>query len=117
MACGAYRFRAGHNLCAMTIYDVTATLRPGMPTWDGEPGPECHPIKQIGVAGEPAQVSLLTIGTHTGTHVDAPAHFIPGGATVETLPLDAMVGPCRVVQVSASSLIEPNDLEPFAPGV
>lgn len=116
MAGAAYRFRAGHNLYAMTIYDVTATLRPGMPTWDGEPGPECRPIKRIGVDGEPAQVSLLTIGTHTGTHVDAPAHFIAGGATVEALPLDALVGPCRVVDVGARSLIEPADLERSAPG-
>jgi arylformamidase len=116
MAGGAYRFRAGHNLYTMTIYDVTATLRPGMPTWDGEPGPECRPLKQIGVDGEPAQVSLLTLGTHTGTHVDAPSHFIPGGATAESLPLDALVGPCRVVEVGATTLIEPEDLERSASG-
>jgi arylformamidase len=95
----------------MPIYDVTVTLRAGMPTWDGEPDPECRPIKEIGVDGEEAQVSLLTVGTHTGTHVDAPAHFIPGGATVDMLPLDALVGPCRVVQVHADRLIEPVDLE------
>jgi arylformamidase len=100
----------------MAIYDVTVTLRAGMPTWDGEPGPECRPIKQIGVGGEPAQVSLLTLGTHTGTHVDAPSHFIPGGGTVETLPLDALVGPCRVVEVETRAHIEPTDLEPVAMG-
>lgn len=98
------------------IYDVTVTLRPGLPTWDGEPGPTCRPIKQIGVDGEPAQVSVLTVGTHAGTHIDAPAHFIPGGAGVDQLPLDALVGPCRVVQVDASPLIEPADLEPVAVG-
>ena len=87
----------------MTLYDVTVTLRAGMPTWDGEPGPDCRPIKQIGVDGEPAQVSLLTVGTHCGTHVDAPCHFIPGAAGVEALPLDALVGPCRVVEVGRRS--------------
>jgi len=101
----------------MAMYDVTITLRRGMPTWDGEPGPECRPIKQIGVNGEPAQVSLLTVGTHTGTHVDAPSHFIPGGATIDALPLDALVGPCRVVDVGAGPRIEPGDLEPAAVGV
>jgi arylformamidase len=100
----------------MPIYDVTVTLRTGMPTWEGEPGPECRPIKRIGVDGETAQVSLLTVGTHTGTHVDAPSHFIPGGRTVEELPLDAMVGPCRVVEVSARPLVEPIDLLPGAVG-
>ncbi len=100
----------------MAIYDVTVSLRAGMPTWDGEPGPELRPIKQIGVDGEPAQVSLLTVGTHCGTHVDAPAHFIPGAGGVESLPLDALVGPCRVVDVAAAPLIQPADLEPLALG-
>jgi arylformamidase len=95
----------------MAIYDVTVSLRPGMPTWDGEPGPAYRPIKQIGVDGEPAQVSLLTIGTHCGTHVDAPSHFIAGAGGVETLPLEALVGPCRVVEILAAPLIQPRDLE------
>jgi arylformamidase len=103
-------------ILAMAIYDLTVTLRAGMPTWDGEPGPVCRPIKRIGVDGEPAQVSLITLGSHTGTHADAPAHFIPGGATVEQLPLEALVGPCRVVEVGAGPLIEPADLEVCAIG-
>jgi arylformamidase len=100
----------------MAIFDVTVTLRAGMPTWDGEPGPDCRPIKRIGVDGEQAQVSLLTLGTHTGTHVDAPSHFIPGGASVDALPLNALIGPCRVVQVDTRTLIEPDDLDPAAIG-
>src|SRR3954470_9045945 len=96
----------------MPIYDATVSLGSGMPlpTWDGEPGPELRPIKQIGVAGEAAQVSILTIGTHCGTHIDAPSHFIPGAGGVESLSLDALVGPCRVVQIAASPLIQPSDL-------
>ena len=100
----------------MAIYDVTVTLRPGMPTWDGEPGPRCRPIKRIGVDGEPAQVSLVSLGTHTGTHIDAPAHFIPGGGTVDALPLDALVGPCRVVEIHGGPIIEPGDLDASATG-
>jgi arylformamidase len=99
-----------------TIFDVTASLWSGMPTWDGEPGPELRPIKQIGVDGEAAQISTLTIGTHCGTHVDAPSHFIPGAGGVESLPLDALVGPCRVVETLASPLIRPADLDPIAVG-
>ena len=100
----------------MATYDVTVTLRPGMPTWDGEPGPACRPIKQIGVDGESARVSLLSLGTHLGTHVDAPAHFIPNGATVDALPLAALVGPCRVIDAGDGPLIEPADLDPVARG-
>lgn len=100
----------------MTIYDATILLHAALPTWDGEPGPVCRPIKQIGVNGEAAHVSVLTVGTHTGTHIDAPAHFIPGGMGVDALPLTALVGPCRVVEVTASRLIEPADLDPAALG-
>src|SRR5438270_10910231 len=100
----------------MALYDVTVSLRSGMPTWDGEPGPELLPIKSIGVDGEPAQVSVLTVGTHCGTHVDAPSHFIAGAGGVESLPLDVLVGPCRVVEMLASPLIQPNDLERVATG-
>jgi arylformamidase len=101
---------------AMAIYDVTVPLRPGMPTWDGEPWPDLRPIKRIGVDGEAAQVSLLSLGTHCGTHIDAPAHFIPGGAGVESLPLAALVGPCRVVDVGAGPLIETEQLDRLARG-
>jgi arylformamidase len=95
----------------MAIYDVTLSLRAGMPTWDGEPGPELRTIKQIGVDGESAQVSVFTLGTHCGTHVDAPAHFIPGAGGVDALPLDALVGPCRLVEVGRGPLIQVEDLE------
>src|SRR4051812_45135133 len=95
----------------MAIYDVTVSLRSGMPTWDDEPGPAVHPIKQIGGDGEAAQVSLLTVGTHCGTHIDAPSHCIPGAGGIETLPLEALVGPCRVVEILTGPLIQPSDLE------
>jgi arylformamidase len=100
----------------VTIYDVTVTLQAQMPTWDGEPAPALQPIKQIGVAGESAQVSVLTMGLHCGTHIDAPCHFISGGSGVDALPLDALLGPCRLVEVAASPLIEPADLERVAVG-
>lgn len=103
------------------LFDVTFPMRPGMPTWDGEPGLLIRPIKQIGVEGEPAAVSLISFGSHCGTHIDAPAHFVPGGAGVDQLPLNALIGPCRVAAVVPSAhgraLIEPADLDPAALGV
>ncbi|MCC6179744.1 MAG: cyclase family protein [Chloroflexi bacterium] len=94
----------------MALYDLTVTLLPGMPTWDGEPGPSLQPLQEIGKEGGTARVSALTMGLHCGTHVDAPCHYFPGGAGVEALPLDAMIGPCRVIVVGAASQIEPADL-------
>jgi arylformamidase len=81
----------------LKIHDVTLTLRPGMTTWGGEPGPEITPLRRI-ARGDTANVSTITFGDHTGTHVDPPVHFIDGGPTVDQLPLDALIGPCVVVE-------------------
>ena len=92
------------------IYDITRTLRPGMATWPGEPGPIVTPLKRM-ADGHPADVSHLALGVHTGTHVDAPGHFIPGGAGVESLPLDALIGPARVVGIEHKGAIRVEELE------
>jgi arylformamidase len=81
-----------------------------MATWPGEPGPELTPIKQMS-AGHPADVSHLSLGVHTGTHVDAPRHFIPGGSGVEELPLPALVGRARVVSIEHPRAIQLEELE------
>lgn len=80
----------------MRVHDVTLPLRPDMPTWPGENGPTVSPLKRL-ARGDSSNVSLVTFGDHTGTHVDPPAHMILGGATVDALPLDALVGSCQVV--------------------
>src|SRR5438128_2090412 len=78
------------------IHDVSLVLRPDMVTWPGEPAPRIEPLKRI-ARGDSNNVSIITLGDHTGTHVDPPLHFIEGGNTVDKLPLDALVGPCRVI--------------------
>jgi arylformamidase len=92
------------------IYDVTRTLEAGMPTWPGEAGPELTSIKSM-AAGDAADVSHLGLGVHTGTHVDAPKHFIPGGDGVESLPLDVLIGPARVVAIRDPSQIGTQELQ------
>jgi arylformamidase len=78
------------------VHDVSLVLRPDMVTWPGEPGPKFMPLRRIAM-GDTANVSLITFGNHTGTHVDPPIHFIDGANTVDNLPIDALVGPCHVV--------------------
>ncbi len=82
----------------MQIYDVSVPLSAATPTYPGDPGIE---IKQWSTLanGDAANVSLINFGLHSGTHVDAPAHFIAGGARVETLPLASLVGEAEVVEV------------------
>ena len=93
----------------MQIYDVTRTLQAGMASWPGEPGPALTPIKQMSQGH--ADVSHLALGVHTGTHVDAPSHFIPGGAGVESLPLTALIGPARVVKIEHEGAVRVEELE------
>jgi len=76
------------------MYDISVPIRPGMTVWGDEMPVEVSPISTI--ASDGAAVSRLVLGTHTGTHVDPPAHFIEGGAGVHEMPLDAMFGPCVV---------------------
>jgi arylformamidase len=82
------------------IHDVTLSLRPGMVTYPGEPGFSVSPVERI-ADGHSANLSHLCMGSHTGTHIDAPVHFLEGGATVDDLPLDALVGPAVVVSPDA----------------
>ncbi len=84
----------------MKIYDLSLTLTPGMTTYNGEPGPTISPIADMS-KGDAANVSLLSMGSHTGTHTDAPIHFIPGGTGVDSIALEVLIGPATVLDMSA----------------
>jgi arylformamidase len=77
------------------IIDISLPIGPDLLTWPGDPPVEVIPRVQI-AEGDPANVSELRIGTHTGTHVDPPVHFIPGAAGIDRVPLDAVYGPVVV---------------------
>ena len=94
----------------VAIYDVSVPLRPGMPTYAGEPGPELEHLKQIS-RGDSANVTALSLGSHTGTHVDAPHHFLDGRSTVEAMSLDALIGPALVIELTEDRHITSADLE------
>ncbi len=81
----------------MTVYDVSFALREGMPVWPGEAGPRLH-FHSLVSRGDVANISSLSLGSHTGTHVDAPHHFIDGAPTVDMLPPESLVGPAHVVE-------------------
>lgn len=76
------------------MYDISVPIRQGMTVWADEVPVELEPV--LTVARDGAAVSRLCLGTHTGTHVDPPSHFIEGGAGVSEMPLDAMIGLCVV---------------------
>ncbi|HYJ47055.1 MAG TPA: cyclase family protein, partial [Pyrinomonadaceae bacterium] len=82
----------------MRIYDVSVPVSAQTPTYPGDPGIEIGQWSAI-AKGDAANVSVLHFGAHTATHVDAPAHFIEGAGRVAEMPLDALIGPARVVSI------------------
>lgn len=79
--------------------DVTRPIYPGMPVWPGDPDVAEQPLSRIEM-GDACNVTLWTLGSHTGTHVDPPLHFIEGGATVPEMEINTLCGPCRVLDLT-----------------
>ncbi len=82
----------------MTIYDISLTISPSLPTWPGDPGLTLEQFESMD-KGAHANVTSISTSLHLGTHVDAPHHFLNNHQTVESLPLDVLCGPCYVVQL------------------
>lgn len=95
------------------IIDLTQPLEPGDSVYPGDPALRYRPHAALEDAGY--RLTEVTLGSHHGTHVDAPSHFLAAGATVERLLLDAMVGPASVVDIPGvpDMTIEPETLAPY----
>jgi arylformamidase len=94
----------------MPFIDISLPIREGMIVYEGDPDITVSSALSL-ERGDPANVSSLRLGSHTGTHMDAPLHFISGGPGIDTLPLDLLIGPALVAAVDATRLIEPSHLE------
>ena len=79
--------------------DVSVTIRHGMAHWPDNPPIVIERHLDIG-RGDDCNVSHMAIGVHTGTHMDAPIHFIPGGAGLDEMPLSAVIGEARVIEIA-----------------
>ncbi len=82
----------------MALHDVSVPLRPGMPIYHDNPGFEIRLDSAI-EAGAGANVSEITMGAHTGTHVDGARHFFDDGNGTDELPLEAMLGAALVIEL------------------
>lgn len=92
------------------VIDVTVPLSPAVPTFPGDPRFHMEFAHRI-TEGEPYNVARISLGAHSGTHVDAPYHFLADGATVDQLPLEILMGKARVVDLQGKEKIERADLE------
>jgi arylformamidase len=92
------------------IHDITLLLSPELPVWPGDPPVELVRVSDL-AAGDPFSLTRLSTSAHAGTHVDAPAHFLADGATVEALDLDALIGPALVLALPDLAAIDAASLD------
>jgi arylformamidase len=95
------------------IYDISLPISESLVIWPGDPPVQItYPAHQD--RGDGLTVSRLDLGAHTGTHVDAPAHFIADGAGVDALDLGVLVGPALVVHAFEADALSAAVLERLA---
>lgn len=101
----------------MSWIDISTPIRTNMLVWPGDDPVRVEQTMFLD-RGDPFNLTVLSMTAHTGTHVDAPRHFLANGAGIEQMPLDALMGPARVVAVDDPLAVRarhvPDDLEPGA---
>lgn len=94
-------------------YDISVPIKQGMNYFPTDPAPpkiyRYHDVE----LGAKVTMSMLEIISHTGTHIDSPLHFIPGGSTISDMPLEATIGPCRVLKIKDREKIKIAELIPY----
>lgn len=111
MGAGTGDERARRDRWVGGVIDVSLPIGPDLLVWPGDPAVEVTPRAQI-ARGDPANVSEARMGTHTGTHVDPPNHFLEGAAGIDRVPLEVLLG--EAVVADARHLdrpMEPADLD------
>jgi arylformamidase len=94
----------------MRLYDISVGISADLPVWPGDPSVEIERIGNI-KDGEESNVSRMGASVHIGTHVDAPLHFFEGGASIESLPLEVLIGRAYVVDLPDAKVIDAKTLE------
>jgi len=90
--------------------DISMPINNSMLSWPTDPKVDVSAFKDQS-SGKASNVSTLNIGTHTGTHIDPPVHFLSGGKTLDDISLDILIGPTRVVELDVDRKITAADLK------
>ena len=92
-------------------YDISVPIKQGMNYLPIDPvAPKVYRFSDVEL-GAKVTMSMIEIISHTGTHIDTPLHFIPGGSTVSDMPLDATIGPARVIEIEDPESVKVDELE------
>jgi arylformamidase len=95
------------------LWDISPSVAPGFPVFPGDTPFSIRWTWQMG-PNCPVNVSEITMSPHTGSHTDAPLHYDANGASIGEVPIDAYLGPCRVIHVLDSPpLVQPGQLTPY----
>ncbi|MFH1440637.1 MAG: cyclase family protein [Candidatus Omnitrophota bacterium] len=90
--------------------DISLTISSGMVHWPGDPAVRVNRTKNMD-KGDSNNVSLISMGSHTGTHMDAPCHFFSRGKSLDKMPLGAVIGPARVLGITDTKCITEQELK------
>ena len=96
--------------------DVSVPIYSGMVHYPDNPSIEIDRLLDVG-KGDICTISRITMGSHTGTHIDAPIHFLPGGSGAEKVPLENLIGPARVIEIKDPYSIKTEELRAYDLGV
>ncbi len=93
----------------MGIIDISVPVSEKLPIWPGNPGLSMR-FHATFEAGDGVCLTEATIGVHSGTHLDAPMHYLPGEGGIETLKLETLMGPARVVEIENRACVTAEEL-------
>jgi len=94
------------------VVDLSITIMEGMTIFPGDIIPEITQVSDFNEKGY--RLSRITLGSHTGTHIDAPSHMIEGGATINKISLDSLMGEATIIDLThirAGKAITPSDIQ------
>ncbi len=94
-------------------YDISVPIKQGMNYYPTDPAPPKIYRYSDRALGGGVTMSFMEIITHTGTHIDAPLHFIADGSTISDMPVDATIGPARVIEIRDPQKIKVAELEQY----
>lgn len=89
--------------------DISIPLKSGMVHWPGDPEVRIDRVLDTS-RGDRCNVSSIAIGSHTGTHMDPPFHYVPGGVSLDAMPFDATIGRARVIEIGDSESVKLEEL-------
>jgi arylformamidase len=95
----------------LKIHDLTHTISQDMHVYPGDPQPKFDPHATI--KNNNANITKITVGSHTGTHVDAPWHFLQGGNSIDMEPLDKFVGEAAIIDASGKNSVTAEDFSDY----